>query len=792
MKTSLGKLAWKIVKYFLLVLLLFAVSGTVWLTFQWVPDRAAQKAAADARQKLRDQGFKTDLTDFDFTTSPEMRPRAAVLKATAPDYRSEPFRDHPNLMATIGNDSAMVVWKQDLLKHEQPPGPDNRGRLSWENFRSALNSNQAQVDAACVAILSGPIGFDLDARGGNAVRLPHLSMMKNLAQTLGSRTVLDLHDGNQAAAWTNLLAETRLVTAWKPEPVAVSQLVRFAIVGLAYNATWQLLQTNGWTDEQLARLQTEWEEVDFFKPLPETAAFKRASDVAMCEQDRSRPFDEQFPLTEMLKDSLRHPLFIWTDLNSIYKHGVYLKHGSYADETNLLTFYRDRELELRNAIQAPTWSQMRALPGVTNKVFFYSKYHSRLQAMMNLHEVSLAVQQRGASFLGRAAEAEAQRRVLITAIALERYRGKNGSYPKTLAELAPEFMKTMPVDFMDGQPLRYRLKEDGHFLLYSVGLDCVDDGGIVMTREQRFRAAQDSYFANTTPKADIVWPRPASVAEINAVQQREQTARENRANEMEEMQANAEWNFTIKRQAEVEKLLAQSTKFVSPDTMYHGRPLAEVLRNMNSAGTNRLSLAELLTPHQIITGAEPETVTLEIPIAYDVLTNVGTLDLYVDPATNTDSDVGAYALQCEFSRATSGDCLLAWSTIYECPGKHALTMGLTLNDLPPDKQDFGGIMLPFEVTNLCQFSTGSAHFDPETGATWRARLPEKNASYIVECVTTNGTHLKTLTGNTTNGLIKLHWDLVDDHGQRLNDDFFNSVFHITLTDSGRTQTLKGP
>ena len=95
-------------------------------------------------------------------------------------------------------------------------------------------------------------------------------------------------------------------------------------------------------------------------------------------------------------------------------------------------------------------------------------------------------------------------------------------------------------------------------------------------------------------------------------------------------------------------------------------------------------------------------------------------------------------------------------------------------------------------SNLCQFSLASAHFDPAMGASFQARLPEQNASYVIELNTTNGTLLKTITGSTTNGVIKVHWDLMDDHGVRFTNDFFNSVFHITLPDSGRSQTLKGP
>ena len=778
MKHRLWNLLWKVAALLILAGALFAIILSR-------PDTAAQQAVAQTRQALRQQGFKTDLADFDFSTAPGSRAREEVLLAAAPSRGANPFYDFPNLMPPADSDSAIVVWQEEFPRTQS-------GDVLWPLLREAMDEDRQPLNDAFVAALSGPIRFNLDASRGDAMLLPHLASLKNLVQMFNSRAVLDLHDGNKDAAWTNVLAATRLVTAWQPEPVEISHLVRFADTILVFNATWQLLQTNHWPDEKLAALQSEWESADFFTNLPEIDAFKRAADVADCQRERQRPFEEGYSFADFFNTALHYPMQIFFEFTHYWGQENYRQHGSYEDEKNLLLFYRDREVELRNAVQSPTWSQMRQLLGVASQISFQSPYQSRLQMMNNLHRIGIAFQRQGSTLLAHAAETEARRRILITAIALERHRGKYGSYPDSLAALSPEFLKTVPVDFMDGQPLRYRLTDDGHFILYSVGLDCVDDGGKMPAQRRLGPLAFRPGNFGAPPEGDIVWPRPASVAEINAVQQREQTALENRADEMEEMQASAQWDFTIKRQSEVEKLLAQKAEPVPADTTYHGRPLAEVLRNVDSTGTNRLSLAELLTPHQIITGAEPETVTFEVPIAYDVLTNVGSLDLYVDPATDTDSDVGAFALQCDFNRAANGDCLLAWSTIYECPGKHALTIGLTLNDLPPDKQDFGGPMLPFEVTNLCQFSLSSAHFDPETGSTWRARLPEKNASYIVECNTTNGAHLKTLTGSTANGIITVHWDLMDDHGRHLTDDFFNSVFHITLPDSDRTQTLNGP
>ena len=64
-----------------------------------------------------------------------------------------------------------------------------------------------------------------------------------------------------------------------------------------------------------------------------------------------------------------------------------------------------------------------------------------------------------------------------TACALERHWLAHGSYPETLAELVPTYIDKVPLDIVNGDPLRYRRTDNGKFLLYSVGLDGKDDGG---------------------------------------------------------------------------------------------------------------------------------------------------------------------------------------------------------------------------------------------------------------------------------------------------------------------------
>jgi hypothetical protein len=65
-----------------------------------------------------------------------------------------------------------------------------------------------------------------------------------------------------------------------------------------------------------------------------------------------------------------------------------------------------------------------------------------------------------------------------TAMALERCRLARGAFPESLDALAPQFIAKIPRDVIGGQPLKYRRTPEGAFVLYSVGWNEKDDGGV--------------------------------------------------------------------------------------------------------------------------------------------------------------------------------------------------------------------------------------------------------------------------------------------------------------------------
>jgi hypothetical protein len=77
---------------------------------------------------------------------------------------------------------------------------------------------------------------------------------------------------------------------------------------------------------------------------------------------------------------------------------------------------------------------------------------------------------------------QAQLDLARVACALERYRLTHGQYPEALDALAPQFIEEIPHDLINGQPLHYRRTDDGKFVLYSIGWNEKDDGGVVIFR----------------------------------------------------------------------------------------------------------------------------------------------------------------------------------------------------------------------------------------------------------------------------------------------------------------------
>ncbi len=92
--------------------------------------------------------------------------------------------------------------------------------------------------------------------------------------------------------------------------------------------------------------------------------------------------------------------------------------------------------------------------------------------------------------------------LMLTRFALHAYRKEVGSYPNTLNELTPKYLKKVPIDTFSGEILRYR-REGKSYKLWSVGPDSRDDNARPALNPLSLRPAS-KYLVRADSQGDIV------------------------------------------------------------------------------------------------------------------------------------------------------------------------------------------------------------------------------------------------------------------------------------------------
>ena len=199
-------------------------------------------------------------------------------------------------------------------------------------------------------------------------------------------------------------------------------------------------------------------------------------------------------------------------------------------------------------------------------------------------------------------------------------------------------------------------------------------------------------------------------------------------------------------------------------------------RIKKALGLNPLDTSNPLTLTQVA-GSNQNVVTFEIPISYDVLTNIGGLNLNID---------GIDATLEGFCRATNGHTLFNWNTTYDTPGQHYLQPQLTVKYTGNDVAILTAVgpIKPFYTANLLQFFESGQVFDAD-GACLQAQLSQPNASYTIQIYdpsTTPPTLINTIAGSTTDGIIQEAWGLTNFDGTPFTGNTFTAVYNVTIPD----------
>jgi hypothetical protein len=395
----------------------------------------------------------------------------------------------------------------------------------WEQLAPDLKTNEATLSQIRVALEKPVLDNRLDYALGLKLPFTHLSQAKSLTSWFGPEGQLALHEGKNRVVLGNVIAQIRLPRLIANDRLAISELVRIAISVSARMATWEALQAADWTEEDLAALQKAWESQEFAKALVRSLEGERIfGDTAfqLFRKSNQETIQALYGLEHFLADNdterrqwetYARNLPYGDAVVSFLKKQVYCRIWRFAwshqdQQRSLESMQRLLELA-RIAIDKKSLVEVQPALSRLEEESELKSHYDQWRYLVSQQTIFPLP-----NIVDKAMRAETERSIAICAIVLKRSWLRHGKLPSDLAALVPEFLTSVPIDYMDGKPMKYRLNADGSFTIYSVGEDGKDDGGDGSLPPDKTNAH------NLWWRRDFIWPLPALPEEVEAYRQK--------------------------------------------------------------------------------------------------------------------------------------------------------------------------------------------------------------------------------------------------------------------------------
>jgi hypothetical protein len=325
---------------------------------------------------------------------------------------------------------------------------------AFEELRAASARPQARYQV--VYNMENPVG----------ILLPHLAKIKGTCQRLELKACAELAAGQSDNALADVKLMLYLADTLKTEPFLISYMVRVACVRIAVVPIWEGLAEHRWNDAQLQELQGRLDSYNFLTDIQWSLHAERAMGVLMVDLIKKNGL---FWAQNWGGISASPPNFLQKLLGEMIPSGWYdLEKLHYCQAFDGM-FQGSADLAAKRAFPRQI---------AANAALAYNLTNGLLRAVYNHNLMAAFMLPALGRVLVKSAAAQTATDQAAIACALERYRLANGQFPENLQALAPRFINRLPNDVITGEPFKYRRTADGRFVLYSVGWNETDDGGV--------------------------------------------------------------------------------------------------------------------------------------------------------------------------------------------------------------------------------------------------------------------------------------------------------------------------
>jgi hypothetical protein len=291
-------------------------------------------------------------------------------------------------------------------------------------------------------------------------------VIQSAASWLACAALAELHDHRHCEALANMQALAALANLHREDYTLHNAMIRVAVAQVGLDLTWEVLQTTEWDNDQLLELQKCWQSVDLLEGLERGFEGERLVGVESLKRWLAENQDESGPPSSFAQWSA-------SALSGVLVKRVWLETVGPNDLRFGIGYWQGK-IELVRDLRANRSLKQVLVPW--QKLDDELDKKTRLPIRF-LYPVSLVSIPNPKRALFQTLHVETERRLALTAIALNRYNRLHKRPPVSLTALVPDFLSSTPPDCMSGRPLCYQANGDRTFNLYSVGNDGTDNGG---------------------------------------------------------------------------------------------------------------------------------------------------------------------------------------------------------------------------------------------------------------------------------------------------------------------------
>ena len=318
-----------------------------------------------------------------------------------------------------------------------------------------------------------------EGEGIISVIMPNLGEFRKITYALRWRAWLSSEKGLYKEALEDAMVCYRLGRHLKPDKTLIEQLVGIAIEALALKTVRDIISEQKTDSAALAALQQDLEQItadESFVISVKTERLFMYDEIQRCfTEDRLGHGHIYLPrITGLIAmtENGRGEKGSWFD--SLCADLVY-----YVQCGGLIFIHPNKKETLRTANEFYDYFEHLAVTSAAQMNAEREAIDARFEKLFGRNVLMRTLAPALRRVIEQSKCNSTEVRATIAVVAILRYRQDTGSYPESLYELITAgHLEELPLDSFSDKPMVYR-RTDGDFLLYSVGRNCIDDGGQV-------------------------------------------------------------------------------------------------------------------------------------------------------------------------------------------------------------------------------------------------------------------------------------------------------------------------